>query len=200
MTGPQLHRIMYDTDQPASLTATKVRAELLATYADLFSDSPPSRALLAELRAAWPVIVFIDRGMGDPLELATVIDVERGTHRPADAPAWYDRRHAAGARDLTVYANRSSLGAVDAAMGGRAHFRWIATLDGTAHVPPFPAGVAPAAIQILGAAALGFHADMSIVFEPWWNPTPAAAPSDTLWIGHALTNLHQASALLQAHQ
>lgn len=188
MTGPQMHRIMYDTDRPLTLTHSNIRGELLATYADLFAG-PSGLEFLTELRAAWPVVVLIDRGLGDPANLATVIDIERGTHKPADAPGWYDRRHAAGAKDLTVYANRSNLAAVNAAMGGRSYFRWIATDDGTAHVPPFTPGIAPAAIQVLTSFELGFHADMSIVFEPWWHRSPAPADAGRQWVAGALATM-----------
>ena len=128
-------RVMLDTDTPAELTkGSKVRAPILATYADLVGA-----VMLAQLRASWAQVLLIDRGLGDPLGKASIIDVERGTHSAADAPAWYDRQHKAGVKYLTVYANRASQGAANAAMGKRPFYRWIATLDGTAHVPPYAA-------------------------------------------------------------
>ena len=196
-------RVMLDTDTPAELTkGSKVRAPILATYADLVGA-----VMLAQLRASWAQVLLIDRGLGDPLGKASIIDVERGTHSAADAPAWYDRQHKAGVKYLTVYANRASQGAANAAMGKRPFYRWIATLDGTAHVPPYAAGTAPAAVQILSAAQLGFHADLSLVLEPWWQPAPAAAPPGAAWVKDALAKvtdteneLELLAKLLAAHQ
>ena len=181
---------MLDTDQPGQLTATGIRADLLATYADLISHQSQ-----AELESEWPQVAYIDRGTGDPLGLASIIDVEKGTHRPADAPGWYDRQHARGIKYLTVYCNRSTLPAVNAAMGKRKFFRWVATLDGTVHVPSFTPGKTPAAVQCLGAAALGFHADLSLVYEDWWQPTPRT-PADTVWVAAALASLTRADSQL----
>jgi hypothetical protein len=193
---------MLDTDESAGLTASGIRADLLATYADQVDAK-----VLAGLKASWPQVVLIDRGLGDPLGKASVIDVETGAHRPADAPGWYDRQHGRGIKYLTAYANRSSQPAVSAAMGKRQFYRWIATLDGTAHVTPYTPGKTPAAVQCLGAAALGFHADLSLVFEDWWNPDPAAAPTGAPWtakaLGDATTSarfLSEVLAALKAHQ
>jgi len=196
---------MLDTDTPTAVTNLKVRAPILATYADLVVGGAVT---LAELEREWGQVLLIDRGLGDPLGKASIIDIERGTHAATDAPAWYDRQHAAGVHYLTVYANRASQAAVNAAMGGRQFYRWIATLDGTAHVPPYAAGTAPAAVQILGATQLGFHADLSLVLEPWWQPAPAAAPAPgPAWVKDALAKvtdteneLELLAKLLAAHQ
>jgi hypothetical protein len=188
-------RVMLDTDQPWQLTNTGIRAGLLATYADLITQTK-----LAVLEKDWPRVVLIDRGLGDPLGKASVIDIERGTHGPADAPGWYDRQKRAGIRYLTVYCNRATLPAVNAAMGHRAYFRWIATLDGTAHIGGFTPGLGPAAVQTLGAAALGFHADLSLVLEPHWHPAPHPTPPPAAaWISQALADANQLAALLKAH-
>lgn len=166
-------RVMYDTDQPASL---QPRAAILATYADLATVT-----LRAELARAWPLVLWIDRGQGDPMGLATIIDIETGTHAVGDAAPWFDREHATGKKFLTVYCNRSTLPLVDAAMGARPFYRWVATLDGTTHIDGHRAGFGPAAVQNLSAAMLGFHADGSLVFEDSWHPQaplawlPAAA-------------------------
>ena len=186
-------RVMLDTDQPGQLTAAGVRAPILATYADLMTAAD-----LAGLRAAWGQVLLIDRGQGDPLGRSSVIDVERGTHGPGDAPGWFDRQTARGVAQLTVYADRSSQAAVNKAMGGRRFFRWIATLDGTLHVAPYAPGKQPAAVQVLGAGSLGFHADLSIVLESWWNRAPAAAAAAPAWVGPALSAVKHATANLDA--
>ena len=185
-------RVMLDTDQPEQLTGSKIRAPILATYADLMG--PP--ASLLDLRKEWPQVVLIDRGLGDPRGLATVIDIERGTHGPGDAPAWYDRQHKAGLHHLTVYCDRAILPAVNAAMGARSYFRWVATLDGTAHVAPFTPGQGPAAVQILPADRLGFHADLSLVLEDWWHPAPAPRPPLPPDVAKALLDAEQSVQLL----
>jgi hypothetical protein len=161
-----MHRLMYDTDQPVQLAFS---AGLLATYADL-ADA----ALVKHLEEIHGQVAWIDRGLGDPMHLATIIDVETGTHGPADAPTWYDRRHAAGARFLTTYCNQASLAEVQREMGPRPHYQWIARLDGITTVAGFTPGQTPAAVQFAGAAALGFHADASLVFQASWNPAPAS--------------------------
>ena len=181
-------RLMLDTDKPLGLPVT---TGLLATYADLADTS-----LVAHLTGIHGQVVWIDRGLGDPLGLATVIDVETGTHRPADAPVWYDRRHAAGAAGLTVYCNRSTLAEVDREMGPRNHYRWIARLDGIATVPGFTPGQGPAAVQVLGSSALGFHADASLVLQAGWNPAPARPITnpDLQAVASAEAHLHSALA------
>src|SRR5689334_19515855 len=100
-------RVMLDTDQSDQLTASKIRAPILATYADQVDAR-----VLADLKSSWEQVVLIDRGLGDPLSKATVIDIERGTHVPGDAAAWYDRQHAAGLRHLTVYSGRDAMPAI----------------------------------------------------------------------------------------
>lgn len=166
-------RTMLDTDTPQTLGR---RANILATYADLISISD-----LAELETTWPAVVLIDRGQGDRLGRASIIDVETGTHAPGDAPAWHDRQAKAGVKHLTVYANRTTMPEVEKAMGKRGFYRWYATLDGTAHIDGYTPGQQPAAVQILGESALGFHADLSLVFEDGWNP----AAADNAWVATA---------------
>ncbi len=185
-------RVMFDSDNPADLP----RGAMGATYSDLFV----SAAELARLRGEFPAgLLLIDRH-GDPLGQAVILDVETGLHKPSDAPGWFDRRMAEGATGLTIYCNRSNLAAVTAAMGDRGWFRWVATLDGTAHIAGFPPGLAPAAVQILGEAKLGFHADMSVVWEPGWHSAEgwrAASRREALDIAAAAAEL---AVLLGAHQ
>ena len=183
-------RAMLDTDHPVELGFT---TGLLATYADL-ADA----ALIKHLEGIHGQVLLIDRGMGDPLARATIIDVENGAHRPADAPVWYDRRHALGARYLTVYCSRSTLAEIGKEMGPRSYYRWVARLDGVATVPGFTPGQGPAAVQVMGSAALGFHADYSLVFQSGWNPAPRGqlAAADAKAVASAEAHLHDALAAL----
>lgn len=168
-------RVMLDTDVLGDLTD---HSELLATYSDLI----PNEAALTALQKKYPdsEIILIDRGLGDPTGKSSVADVETGAMTVAEAPIWYDRQAKAGVKFLTVYVNRSNLSAVDAAMGSRKHYRWIATLDGTTDIPGFTPLHAPAAVQILPASKLGIHADLSLVMQDGWHPRPKLVPATHL--------------------
>ena len=154
-------RVMLDSDNPGVFPAG---APMVATYADLATP-----ALRDRLRAAHDTVIWIDRGNGDPLHLATIIDVEAGLHAPGDAPGWYDRQRQAGARNLTVYCTRNGLPAVNAAMGDRSFFRWVATLDGTLHIDGFSPLCGPAAVQFADAGHAGMHVDVSLVYNDSWH-------------------------------
>lgn len=178
---------MLDTDVLNDLTP---HAELLATYADLVTDLPA-------LQKQFPnsVIILIDRGLGDHTGLSSVADVENGAMTAADAAAWYDRQHAKGVKDLTIYCSRDELAAVDTAMGARVFYRWIATLDGTVHIDNFKPLEAPAAVQCLSASMLGIHADGSLVLQDQWHRT-----IDTANGAKAAAILHSAINLVGAVQ
>ena len=154
-------RVMLDSDNPGVFPAG---CQMVATYADLATP-----ALRDKLNHDHETVIWIDRGSGDPLHLATVIDVEPGLHAPGDAPGWYDRRHQAGARNLTVYCNRNTLPAVNQAMGNRNFFRWIATLDGTLHINGFNPLSGPAAVQFANEGHAGMHVDVSLVYNDHWH-------------------------------
>jgi|SRR5215831_14964453 len=198
-------RVMLDTDDSAQLTATPIRAAILATYADQVDAG-----VLADLKRSWPQVVLIDRGMGDPLGRASVIDVEKGARLPGDVPAWISHQRARGIKYLTVYANRSTMPSVDSVMAGHGagFYRWYATDDGTAHIAGYRPGLTPAAVQIAGADSLGFHADLSLAFEDQWHPAPAAAPPPAAaWVAQAVAlaasvqaDSHTLAGLLEAHQ
>lgn len=160
-------RVMLDSDVLNDLTD---HSELLATYSDLI----PNETALTALQQKYPdaTIILIERGLGDPTGKSSVIDIETGAATPADGPIWYDKQHKAGIKYLTVYVNRSNLAAVDAAMGSRVFYRWIATLDGTLAIPGFDPLHAPAAVQILPASKIGVHADLSLVLQDKWHPRP----------------------------
>lgn len=176
-------RFMLDTDTPLQLTFS---TGIVATYADL--ATPQLEAHLLQLHGQ---VVWIDRGLGDPMHVATVYDVEQRAGDATHAPVWYDARRAAGAQNLTVYANRSTMPSVGTEMGSRPFSRWVARLDGIATVPGWTPGEGPAAVQILGAGALGVHADLSVIYHPGWN----AAPAPTNLAG-ALADIKSAQAAL----
>lgn len=156
-------RTMIDTDNLAALDG---HFELLATYADLIRSEEELKAL----RAKYPhsTLIFIDRGLGDPLDIATVADVEPGCLTVADLPGWVARKKAAGKKHLTGYCDRADLPAV-LAIERHGLYHWVATLDGTAFIGGFRPLHGPAVVQILGAAKLGIHADLSLVLEDGWH-------------------------------
>jgi hypothetical protein len=191
-------RVMLDTDQPALLlTAAFPRAPIVATYADLVGAP-----MLGKLAAAhWDQILLIDRGLGDLTGRASIIDVEAHADKASAAPAWYDEQLAKGVRYLTVYCDQSTLPAVNAAMGARDFWRWVARLDGICWIPGHTPGHAPAAIQTTPAAWLGFHADLSLVFRDNWNPAPApSAPNVPQAVRTAADHLAQIAGELAATQ
>lgn len=156
-------RFMLDSDNLADLSPV---AELLATYSDLVTDLPA-------LRAKFPdsVVLLIDRGQGDPTGQASIWDVEPGCLTIAEAVAKYDDAVSRGIKYPTIYDSRGIMPEVVAAMGHRHFWKWIATLDGTAHIADLRPLHDPAAVQCLSAAELGIHADGSLVFRDDWNPT-----------------------------
>jgi len=190
-------RFMIDTDDLSVLTD---HVQLQATYSDLVTDP-------ATLAGKFPhsIIIYIDRGLGDPGDKATIFDVERGALTVAQAVNEYDRKHAQGIRELTVYCDRSTLPAVNAAFGARQVYRWVATLDGTAHIDGHKPLESPAAVQCLSAAMLGIHADGSLVFQDGWHrqaevADPKVVKADLTAIGGELSktaaDLHELAAAI----
>jgi hypothetical protein len=184
-------RFMLDSDNLSDLTG---HAEILATYADLVTNLPA-------LRMQYPdsVVVLIDRGLGDHTGLGTIADVERGAMTPEQVPVWYDKQHAKGLHNLTVYCSRDTIAAVDAAMGKRVFYQWIATLDGTAHIDGHKPLESPAAVQCFSSTMLGVHADGSLVLQDHWNSTydTANAVQFRADIANAHKHLAEANAFLR---
>jgi hypothetical protein len=139
-------RLMYDSDQIATcLELARAGAPLVASYADLVTP-----AHLEAAKAAGSRLLAIDRGQGDPHQLARIGDFERGALKPSDAAGWWDQHQNRGS--LTVYADRSTMPGLLRALGPhRPVWRWWATLDGTMRIPVNPAAM----VQFAGAAALG---------------------------------------------
>lgn len=178
-------RIAFDSDNPAALPAG---AQIVLTYSDLIKDEP-AYGLLSRAHEGRPV-VLIDRGLGDPTGLASVIDVETGAHKIGDIPGWLDAKAKADVAYRTVYVDRSNYLAAKAAIASRTgYYWWIATLDGTAHVDTFRPGEGPALVQCLSAEMLGFGCDASVVWDDAWQPAPAKGRA-----GQLLEELHKAEA------
>jgi hypothetical protein len=158
-------RVLLDTNV---LSALDPACELLATYSDLVPDP-------AALEAKFPNshLIYIDRGLGDPSGKASVADIETGALTINDVPGWLDRKEAAGIKYRTIYESRGEIDAIQAAAGKRTFWHWVATLDGTAFIARFRALHGPAVVQILPSSKLGYHADLSLVFEDGWHPTHA---------------------------
>lgn len=148
---------MYDSDQLAVIRELHAAGNLVATYADLITPQVEQEFGKA--------LAVIDRGLGDPLHLATIGDFETGALAPASAGHWWDTHQGRG--DLTVYASRSAMPAVLRALGpARPAWRWWATLDGTMRAP----GSTRAMVQFAGAAMTGIHADATIIYHTRWTP------------------------------
>lgn len=157
-------RVMLDSDIIDDLTG---HVEWLATYSDLVHDE----TAFAELKARFPNsdIILIDRGLGDPTDRASVIDIETGAHTIDDLPGWVERKKAKGVRYLTGYCDRSNLPGV-LAIVRHGLWHWVATLDGTTFIHGWNPLHGPAVVQILGADKLDVHADLSLIMEDGWHP------------------------------
>ena len=156
--------VLFDSDEPAVLLQASLAGCRVATYADL-----ATAALVKELG---PRCIWIDRGHGDPLGIATVVDIEPGLYTVANGVAKVLQMVAEKRPTPAVYHDRNDWAAVTAALHGASVRHWVATLDGTC----LPLASRPAAVQILGAKQVGFHADLSIVWDDTWHPVQAGIP------------------------
>lgn len=160
--------LMFDSDEPDVLLQPFLAGCRVATYADLMTP--------ALVKAFGPRLIVIDRGHGDPLGLATVADIEPGLLSVAAGVAkihqWITEKRPSPA----AYHDRNDWAAVAAGLQGTTARHWVATLDATAN----PNNSRPAAVQILGENHLGFHADMSIIWDDTWHPVPATVPTPEL--------------------
>lgn len=154
--------LLFDTDTPDLLLEPRFAGCRVATYADLVTP-----ALYKQLHDR---LVVIERGLGDPMHLATVADIEPGA---LTVQAGADLLHAwkqQGRPSVTAYHDRSLQAAVDQATAGLGISNWVATLDGTL----LPDGRTRAVVQFAGAKDIGIHADLSIVWDDSWHPLPVA--------------------------
>lgn len=167
--------LMFDSDNPAVLLDSRFAGCRIATYADLLTPQ-----LVTELG---PRLVVIDRGQGDPLNLATVADCEAGLLSVAEAAAKVQQWTAEHRPFPTVYHDRDLWPEVDQALLHIGGWHWVATLDGTLN----PDGRYPAAVQFTDEAKVGLHVDVSIVWNDSYHPAGVA-------IGPAQLSLIKSSA------
>jgi len=150
--------LMFDSDRPADLATIQFVPARVATYADLLTP-----ALVAQFG---PRLAVIDRGLGDPMNRAHIVDVESGALSVASGAARIKQWANEGRRYLTVYVNRSGWDQAEAACLPVRPYMWIATLDGTLN----PKGKFPHLTQFAGENMLGLHADVSVVWDEGWLP------------------------------
>jgi hypothetical protein len=144
-----------------------VAVDFLLAYSDQVPDS-----LTFERAHPNHQVVYIDRGHGDPGFKASIGDFESGALQIDQVASWYDAKAKAKVAFLTHYSDRSNLASITAHLGGRNMYRWVATLDGTVNISGFVPMVGPDLVQTTPASMLGIHADLSLVMNPGWHPTP----------------------------
>lgn len=171
--------LMFDSDDVSLLLAADFAGCRLASYADLVTP-----ALYA---AAAGHMKVIHRGLGDPHNLATIADIEPGCLSVDAGTALIRQWTSEGRHQPTAYHDRNDWAAVDAKLQGVAYHTWVATLDGNAS----PDGKRPAAVQVLDAAKVGLHVDLSVVWDDKWFPLPA---------GPSLAQVHTLKAAYLAFQ
>lgn len=152
---------MFDSDDPAVLEDAMFAGCRVATYADLMTP-----ALVARFAGR---LVVIDRGHGDPMNLAHVVDVESGALSIAQGAERIKAWNAGHRGHVAVYASRSNLAALLEACAPVKPYQWVATLDGTMN----PDGRYPTAVQFQGENAIGKHVDVSVVYDENWVPLGA---------------------------
>lgn len=171
--------LMFDSDDPAALGTIQMVPARLATYADLLTPQ-----ILAEFGSR---LAVIDRGLGDPMNRAHIVDVEQGADTIASGAEKIKAWHAEGRQYLTVYVNRDNWDAVLAACLPVHPYSWVATLDGTLN----PNGRFPHLTQFAGEDKLGLHADVSVVWDEGW------LPQGRLETAAAVSDLHTKAATLE---
>lgn len=148
--------LMFDSDDPAALGTIQMVPARVATYADILTP-----AIVAQFGSR---LAVIDRGLGDPLGRAHIVDIEPGAHSVESGAAAIKEWHNQGRQFLTVYVNRDNWDAVLAACLPVRPYSWVATLDGTLN----PNGKFPHLTQFAGEQQLGMHADVSVVWDEGW--------------------------------
>lgn len=154
---------MFDSDDPAVLSNPLFAGCRVATYADLMTP-----AIVSEFGGR---LVVIDRGHGDPMNLAHVVDIESGADSIAAGAATIKRWNSEGRGHVAAYCDRADWDAVLSACLPVKPYMWIATLDGTLD----PDGKWPSAVQFDGDTTIGIHVDVSVVYDESWVPLPRPA-------------------------
>lgn len=170
--------IMVDSDSPEALGNNLFYNCRVATYADLLTP-----AIVSQFAGR---LVVIDRGHGDPMNLAHVVDIESGAFTVAAGAERIKEWNSVGRGHVAAYCSRSDWEAVLSACLPVKPYMWIATLDGTLN----PDGKWPNIVQFAGEAAIGIHVDVSIVYDEQW--VPLNQPAN----GPALTSVRQDTAAL----
>ena len=147
---------MFDSDDPAVLEEPIFNDSRVATYADLLTP-----AIVAKFGRR---LAVIDRGHGDPMNRAHIVDVESGALTIAQGAAKIKTWVAEHRPYVTAYVNRSNQPALKAELGTVDPFWWVATLDGTMNVQDSYSSI----VQFAGEAAFGLHVDVSIVYHTGW--------------------------------
>lgn len=154
---------MFDSDNPAVLANPLFDGCRVATYADLLTTQ-----ILAQFGAR---LVVIDRGHGDPMNRAHVVDCESGAVSVAEAGDKVRQWNSEGRGHVAVYCDRADWDAVLSACLPVKPYMWIATLDGTLD----PDGKWPSAVQFDGETTIGIHVDVSVVYDETWVPIVSSA-------------------------
>ena len=149
-------QFLFDSDDPAVLMDPMFNDSRVATYADLLTPE-----IVAHFGAR---LAVIDRGHGDPLNKAHIVDCESGADTLQQSADKLHQWTAEGRPYVTAYANRSTQPQLKALLGTLEPFWWVATLDGTMNV----GDNYTALVQFAGEAAIGKHVDVSIVYHTGW--------------------------------
>lgn len=168
-------RLACDSDDLGALIETSV----ILTYADLITDTDTRQ----QLRARFPRsrLLFMDRGLGDPLKLATVWDVERGALTPDEVPERFDTAQAAGRQYLTGYVSLDRLPRLVEVMAGRPWWKWVALWGGGLEVPGHPFAM----MQFASGKMLGAGVDLSVIRDDTWHPDVLTAPGPAIEMAHS---------------
>lgn len=159
---------MFDSDDPAVLETIQFVPARVATYADLLTPS-----IVAKFG---PRLAVIDRGLGDPMNRAHIVDIEPGALSVGAGATRIHQWAAEGRPFPTVYVNRENWDQVLAACLPVRPYAWVATLDGTLN----PNGTFPHLTQFAGADKLGLHADVSVVWDEGWLPQTQLVKPDVV--------------------
>ena len=151
---------MFDSDDPNALGTIQFVPARVATYADLLNEGIVSRF--------GSRLAVIDRGLGDPMNLAHIVDIESGVLSVSSGASRIKQWAGEGRKYPTVYVNRTNWDEVMAACLPVRPYEWVATLDGTLN----PNGRFPHITQFAGERQLGLHADVSVVWDEGWLPQP----------------------------